>query len=267
MGKQRKKIIYVDDVYLHLTSVKTRMQRDYEVFPAQSVETLFEILENVMPDLILLDIKMPEHDGFEIIRTLKVNSRFAGIPVIFLSGNCDQKTLKEAMGLGAVDLVLKPFNDADLAAHIENQFTSQKQDAYMPVVLAVDDNPSILQSVNELLHNQYKVYTLPKPEAIKIVLKNVTPDLFLLDCKMPIFTGFDLIHLIRKLPEHKKTPIVFLTSESNRDTLYAAASSGISDYIVKPIDAAILRQKLAVHTADYMIRRQMRKLSEKERVY
>ncbi len=262
MDKTRKKIIYVDDVNYSLLSVKARLQKHFEVFPAQSAERLFEILENVTPDLILLDIYMPGINGFEIMQTLKDYSRFADLPVIFLTSLGDKKTIIKAMSLGAVDLVTKPFSDAELVERIENQLDPQKSEAYMPVILAVDDNPSILKAVNELLHRQYKVYTLPKPETLQMLLaqKKIIPDLFLLDCKMPVLSGFDLVPQIRAFHEYKSTPIIFLTSDGTIDTLNAAVNFGASDFIVKPIDEAVLRKKLATHTVGYMMRRHMRML-------
>ncbi len=262
METYRKKIIYVDDINFNLQSLKSRLNRQYQIYPAQSAQVLFELLEHVDADLILLDINMPGQDGPETIKMLKSDLRFCDIPVIFLTANNDKSTLTKAMGLGAADLLTKPFDDAELVARVENQLAPGIREDLMPVILAVDDHPSILASVNELLHDHYKVYTLPKPEAMEMILKKITPDLFLLDCKMPVLSGFDLIPLIRAHPGHEKTPIIFLTSEGDQDTLYAAIHTGISDFIVKPIDVAVLRKKLAAHTEDYMIRRQMRKLPD-----
>lgn len=256
----RRRIIYVDDVNFSLLSVKARLQRHYEIFPAQSAEALFELLENITPDLILLDINMPGTDGFEVLQTLNETPRFAEIPVIFLTGRNDKKTLIRAMSLGATDLVTKPFSDEELVRRIKNQLDPEKPEEYIPVILAVDDNPSILKAVHELLHRQYKIYTLPKPEALKILLAKIKPDLFLLDCNMPVLSGFDLVTQIRTFSEHEKTPIVFLTSEGTLDTLNAAVNFGASDFIVKPIDETILRKKMALHMADYMMRRHMRAL-------
>ncbi len=255
----RRKIIYVDDVNYSLLSVKTRLQPYYEVFPAQSVETLYKILDKVIPDLILLDINMPLIDGFEITKQLKNDTRYSYIPIIYLTGKNDRKTILSAMEFGAVDLVTKPFTDEELVGRIENQFSSQgKQEEFKPVILAVDDNPSILRAINELLHRHYRVYTLPKPETLEMILEKIKPDLFLLDCKMPLVSGFDLVLKIREFPKYKMTPIIFLTSEGTIDTLNAAVNLGASDFIVKPIDEAVLRQKLALHTADYMMRRHLR---------
>ena len=93
----------------------------YEVFPAPSAAKLFEILENVLPDLILLDIDMPEMNGYEAIKILKADPRFAEIPVIFLTALSDVSNEREGFDLGAVDYIAKPFSLPLLLRRIENQ--------------------------------------------------------------------------------------------------------------------------------------------------
>jgi len=116
-----------------------------------------------------------------------------------------------------------------------------------PVILAVDDSPAILQSITSVLSGEYKVYTLPKPEELERVLQNVTPDLFLLDYKMPGINGFELVPIIRSYEEHAETPIIFLTSEGTVDNVTAAMSLGASDFTAKPFKVDQLREKIAKH--------------------
>ncbi|MCL2057464.1 MAG: response regulator [Oscillospiraceae bacterium] len=113
------------------------------------------------------------------------------------------------------------------------------------VVLAVDDSPVILKSVSSVLSAEYKVYTLLKPEMLPKIMKQVTPELFLLDYKMPDISGFELIPVIRGFKEHRDTPIVFLTSEGTVDNVTAALALGASDFIVKPFNPGALREKIA----------------------
>ena len=113
------------------------------------------------------------------------------------------------------------------------------------IILAVDDSPVILKSVSSVLSGDYKVYTLIKPTMLENILRQITPELFLLDCKMPEISGIELIPLIRSFDEHKDTPIVFLTSESTIDNLTAALSLGACDFIVKPFNPDALRAKIA----------------------
>ena len=120
-----------------------------------------------------------------------------------------------------------------------------------PCVLAVDDAPDVLKSVFHELHYLYTVFTLPKPEMLKSFLMKTTPDLFLLDYNMPVLSGFDLIPIIRSFEKHKNTPIVFLTSEGTIDNLSVAVALGASDFIVKPFDPNILREKIAKALHDH----------------
>ncbi|MDR2598967.1 MAG: response regulator [Oscillospiraceae bacterium] len=116
-----------------------------------------------------------------------------------------------------------------------------------PVILAIDDSPDILKTLHIILRNKYKVYTLPKPEKLSTMLSTIEPDLFLLDYKMPAISGLDLITIIRKHPKHKKTPIIFLTSDASRDIITSAVALGVCDYVVKPFKSDKLRAKIEKH--------------------
>jgi len=260
----RRKIIIVDDVNYVLTTIKDRLKSVYEIYPAQNSEILFELLEGVYPELIILDIQMPYCSGFDIIEQLKADPRYESIPVIFLSGNkTDRKSIYKGMSLGAIDFITKPISNEKLIECIESHLDPKKRDANKPIILAVDDNPSILQTVNHLLGDEYKIYTLPHPQAINEVLSKVVPDLFLLDCHMPIVHGFELVPMIRSFPDHEDTPIVFLTSEGTIDNVSVATTIGASGFIVKPINEKILREKVASVLTDYISRRRMRAVNTK----
>jgi len=262
----RRKIIIVDDVNYVLTTIKERLKNNYEVYPAQTSEILFELLEKVVPEIIILDIQMPDNSGFDIIEQLKADRRYKDIPVIFLSGNkTDRKSVYKGMSLGAVDFITKPITNEKLIECIESHLDDNLRHANKAIILAVDDNPAILQTLNLLLSEQYKVYTLPQPQAIKDVLSRVVPDLFILDCHMPVVHGFELVPLIRSHPEHEDTPIVFLTSEGTIDNVSVATTIGASGFIVKPIDEKILLDKIASLLIDYISRRRMRAAGAKDR--
>jgi PAS domain S-box-containing protein len=127
MENTRRKIMLVDDNMVNLTMGKDILKASYEVYPLPSGAKLFELLGFVTPDLILLDIEMPEMNGYEVIRRLKSEPRFAGIPVIFLSGRKDEGSELEGLSLGAVDYVSKPFSPALLRTRIENHLFTESQ--------------------------------------------------------------------------------------------------------------------------------------------
>ncbi|MDR1603898.1 MAG: response regulator [Gracilibacteraceae bacterium] len=119
MAEHRHKIILVDDNMTNLTIGKNMLKPYYEVYPVPSGEKLFHCLEKFIPEIILLDIAMPEMDGYEAIRRLKSIPAYAGIPVIFLTARSDEGSELEGLNLGAVDYILKPFSAPLLRKRIE----------------------------------------------------------------------------------------------------------------------------------------------------
>jgi len=257
-GATRRKLILVDDVAFHLMSTKERLKKHYEVYPAQSAEAMYELLENIKPELILLDVNMPDSSGYDVIKQLKKDSRYAEIPVIFLTSKDDKASVLKGMTLGAVDWVRKPFTDTDLYECIEYQLEPTKRDKNKPVILAVDDSPSILASIKYLLGKKYTLYTLEQSQNLTMLLDMINPDLFMLDCNMPVLSGFDLVKIIREHKNHSETPIVFLTSEGTIDNLNVAITLGACDFITKPIDDDVLHEKIATHLKDFIMMRRLR---------
>ena len=255
---EKPKIILVDDLNFFLVSTKKRLSDYYQIYAAQSTEALYILLEKVKPDLILLDINMPDVDGFETVQQLKADPDYADIPVIFLTSKTDKASIIKGLKLGALDFISKPFIDKDIIQCINDHLGISVDNELKPVILAVDDNPSILRSIKAVLDDDYRVYTLTEPQMVSEVLKKVNPDLFLLDWKMPGLTGGELVPIIRKNINHQDTPIVFLTSEGTVDNLTVAINLGINDFILKPIDDKILHDKLKLCLKDYILRRRLR---------
>ena len=123
----RSKIILVDDIMANLDQGKNMLRTFYEVYPALSASRMFELLEKIIPNLILLDIDMPEINGYEAIKKLKADVRYADIPVIFLTALNDTNSEVEGFDLGAVDYVTKPFSAPMLLKRIEKELLFVKQ--------------------------------------------------------------------------------------------------------------------------------------------
>ena len=114
-------------------------------------------------------------------------------------------------------------------------------------ILAIDDSPAIIKTISSILDYKYKVYGMTNPMMLEKFLKQIVPELFLLDYKMPERTGFELIPIIRSFDEHKKTPIIILTSMGTIDHISVSHSLGAVDFIVKPVQDKTLREKVAKH--------------------
>ncbi|MDR3230301.1 MAG: response regulator [Synergistaceae bacterium] len=119
MPVERRKIVLVDDSPTILRLARNTLMGEYDVFTAPCAEKLFLLLEKTLPDLILLDVVMPETDGYEAIRILKRDRRTADIPVIFLTSRADAASELEGLSLGAVDYIVKPFAPQLLLKRVE----------------------------------------------------------------------------------------------------------------------------------------------------
>ena len=108
--KTRQKVVLVDDDITNLSTGKNVLADMYDLYTVPSGKALFKLLEHVRPDLVLLDIEMPEMNGYEILKILKDDDKTADIPVIFLTARSDATSELEGLTLGAVDYIVKPFS-------------------------------------------------------------------------------------------------------------------------------------------------------------
>ena len=113
-----KTIFIVDDNNVNLLTADEALSVHYRVFTMPSASSMFELLEDIKPDIILLDILMPEMNGFEALRMLKVNKRLSDIPVVFLTSRNDASTETLGFEMGAVDFISKPFSQPVLLNRI-----------------------------------------------------------------------------------------------------------------------------------------------------
>ena len=102
-------ILVVDDSKTNLTLAKQTLEPEYHVMPVLSGEQALRFLEKKHPDIILLDLNMPEMDGIETMRRIKANPDYVSIPIIILTATSEPQTEIECIELGAVDFITKPF--------------------------------------------------------------------------------------------------------------------------------------------------------------
>jgi putative two-component system response regulator len=120
MAGERHIIMLVDDDETSLVMGREILEDRYTVYPIPSGEMFFEIIKKVFPDLILLDIEMPEMNGYEVIKRLKKYADTAEIPVVFLTARSEPGNELEGLSLGAIDYIAKPFSPPLLIQRIEN---------------------------------------------------------------------------------------------------------------------------------------------------
>jgi two-component system, sensor histidine kinase and response regulator len=114
----KAEILAVDDTPMNLDIILETLGEEYEISISPDGKEALEILESFIPDLILLDIMMPDMDGFEVCSILKKDERLKDVPVIFLTALNSPEDVVKGLSLGAVDYVYKPFNPEELRSRV-----------------------------------------------------------------------------------------------------------------------------------------------------
>ena len=133
-----KTILVVDDDKMNLMTAKRLLAKLYRVITVNSGEMALTYLGRNIPDLILLDIKMPEMSGFDVMNKLRDNEEWKYIPVIFLTADRDSETELQCFEMGAKDYIVKPFVPAVMMSRIQRtiELESYKKDLEGAIVLA-----------------------------------------------------------------------------------------------------------------------------------
>jgi putative two-component system response regulator len=127
MGVERETVFLVDDDPTNLAVGKSALVEHYKVFTLNSGKLLLKMLEKTIPDLILLDVEMPELNGYETIKAIKSKEETENIPVIFLTAKSDGESELEGLSLGAIDYITKPFSPPLLLKRIEVHLLVESQ--------------------------------------------------------------------------------------------------------------------------------------------
>jgi putative two-component system response regulator len=144
-----KKVVFVvDDVDVNLSMAKEALNEHYRTMTLPSAAKMFALLEKIKPDLILLDIEMPQMDGFEALDLLKKSKAYADVPVIFVTSMTDSQVEVRGFQLGVIDFIAKPFSAPVLVNRIKTHLdidelikerTSQLQQLQNGIVYTMAD--------------------------------------------------------------------------------------------------------------------------------
>ncbi len=121
------RLLIVDDQPINIQVLYQAFQADHEVFMATSGEQALDFCRRDPPDLILLDVMMPEMDGLEVCRRLKTDAATADIPIIFVTAQDDPADETRALEAGGVDFIVKPVNRAVVRARVRTHLTLKAQ--------------------------------------------------------------------------------------------------------------------------------------------
>ena len=125
--KKDDRILIVDDTPRNIQVLGTILkEQGYQINVAQNGLQALDVVTKVTPDIILLDVMMPELDGFETCKRLKEDPNTAEIPVIFLTAKVETDDVVHGFELGAVDYITKPFNPTELLVRVDTHLTLYK---------------------------------------------------------------------------------------------------------------------------------------------
>jgi len=158
-------LIVEDNLETLKMMVHTLQTNGYQVLPANSGEIALNAMSGLLPDLVLLDIRMPGIDGFEVCRRLKAEHRTSNIPIIFLSAEAEGNERVEVFGLGAVDFVSKPFHQDELLARISTHLELWRLRRHL------EESNSKLCQANSLLQDEITERKKAEEENKKLILE------------------------------------------------------------------------------------------------
>ncbi|MBC7249977.1 MAG: response regulator [Anaerolineae bacterium] len=234
-----KKILVVDDERDILELLRYQLEaQGYEVVATSMGSSVVPTACREKPDLITLDVLLPDKDGFEVLRDLKANPQTAHIPVIILSVVQDAES---GLQLGAVDYLAKPIHEERLLSAVERVLARKGK------VLIAEDDVDTNNLLSELLLRKgfETVRAFNGYETLAAAYRE-RPDLILLDLLMPGMDGYEALNRLKRDQATKDIPIIAISAhaadvELERQRLQAL---GVREFLSKPFSFELLLSEI-----------------------
>lgn len=245
-------ILIVDDNDMNRDLLARRLaQAYYDVIDVGSGKEALDIAANRKIDLVLLDILMPDIDGYEVLEKLKENPGTKMVPVIMLTAVHEMDSVVRCFELGADDYLTKPYNIPFVRSRIASCLRGKanigaEQNAASARLLVVDDNNvnrDILQ--RRLEREGYIVDTAENGRCALEEIDKQDYDLILLDILMPEMDGYDVLRALKESERHKNIPVIMLTAVHESESVRSCIDMGAADYLLKPYNTMLLKARIA----------------------
>ncbi|BAL22540.1 EAL domain-containing protein [Azoarcus sp. KH32C] len=270
-ARERCRLLIVDDAHENLHALMNILRDDYALVAATNGEKALELARRTpQPDLILLDIRMPDMDGYSVLAALKLDPATADIPVIFVTALSEAADEARGLAMGVADYITKPVNPDLLKVRVRDQLELQRYRKH-PVLfdiaahadpthpaslLVVDDIPENIHELLEALKSEYRIRVARNgAEALDVVQGPTPPDLVLLDILMPDMDGYEVCRRIKEMPGGDRIPVLFVTVVDATDEKVKGFELGAADYITKPFDIDEVRARIRTHLELARLRR------------
>jgi two-component system cell cycle response regulator len=257
------RVLVVDDVLANVKLLEARLSAEYfEVITAMSGAEALDVCARAQCDIVLLDVMMPEIDGFEVCRRLKANPVTHHIPVVMVTALDQPSDRVKGLEAGADDFLTKPVSDIALLARVRSlsrlkmmtdelrtrAATSSQigladalgeailDDGLGGRVLLVDDRPSSYERMAEALSVQHQVEVESSPQEALFRLAENSYDLVIANLGLTGFDGLRLCSQIRSLERTRALPILLIVEPEDSQRLLRGLDIGVNDYLMRPID-------------------------------
>ena len=197
-----------------------------------------DLVKRDRPDLVTLDIYLPDIDGQEVLTALKSDPDTAGIPVIVVSVVPDSK---ESLQAGAIDFLSKPLETPRLLDAVSRVL------GHIGSILIVEDDLDTTHMLTEALQRAgYRVMVTGNGRQAIALARDDQPDLILLDLRLPRMDGVTILHHLKRSPKTAKIPVVIMTGSVTLDTVRRQQflAMGAVDFLAKPFDVPTLINKI-----------------------
>ena len=259
----KPKLLIVDDVSENIHILSNILKDDFKIIAATSGKKALELAQKTpKPDLIVLDIIMPEMDGYEVCKQLKQNKSTKNIPVVFITSLNDAQDIEKGFECGASEFITKPILNTLVKRRLLNQITIENynmqktivknkevimKDNEKETILVVDDSPENIKVILEILKDSYRLIVANNGERALEILNEKSPDLILLDILMPDMDGFEVCKIIQNDDRINKIPIMFLTVLEDKKDVVKGLMLGAVDYVSKPVEPTVLKERIKTH--------------------
>jgi PAS domain S-box-containing protein len=206
-------------------------EEGYDVISATNGQDALQMATEEQPDLITLDILMPEMDGFHVLELLNKRPVTSSIPVCIVSIIEDKV---KGYRLGAIDYITKPFESEQLTAAVQSVLKPHGKSSDTSI-LVVEDDPNIVELVELALEKKdYHIITASNGVSALEKLRHDRPHLVLLDIMLPKLDGYEFIRQAKADPRTEEIPILVLSVRSLEADINRALRLGAEKYLVKP---------------------------------
>jgi two-component system cell cycle response regulator len=257
------RVLVVDDVPANVKLLEARLAAEYfDVVTASSGAEALAVCQRAECDLVLLDVMMPDMDGFEVCRRLKSNPATHHIPVVMVTALDQVSDRVKGLDAGADDFLTKPVGDVALIARVRSlarlkmvtdelrmrAVTSKEIGLQSPEreaitdagrngrVLIIDDRPASYERLQAMLAGEQSVDVEDDPSEALFHAAEGNYDLLIVSLGFKSFDGLRLCSQVRSLERTRGLPILAIADADNDTRLVRGLEIGVNDYLVRPID-------------------------------